>query len=110
MIVTIWLAMVLQIVQSQKTGLIPLFDKGVTFEHFLSDTQFLPQRNVWIRNTLQAQTPRQLIERFKSVGADMKILAVAEITCTDSAHILPYLSDLALKAGVELRIVNRGLG
>ncbi len=49
-------------------------------------------------------------QRFRRVGGDLRLLIVAEDWCPDSVHTVPYVAALAARAGVDMRIVDRGSG
>jgi Thioredoxin len=51
-----------------------------------------------------------VVERFRRVGGDLRLLIVAEDWCPDSVHTVPYVAALAAQAGVDMRIVDRGSG
>ncbi|HKW02693.1 MAG TPA: thioredoxin family protein [Vicinamibacterales bacterium] len=85
-----------------------LFDRGVTWDAFLTDVQ--SQRDKWTTNAGRATVDADLVQRFKHVAPGLKILVVAEASCSDSVNTIPYLAKLASLAGVELRIVNKATG
>jgi len=85
-----------------------LFDHGVTWDAFLADVQ--AQRDKWQTNAGRATVDADLVQRFKRVAPGLKILVVAEPSCSDSVNTIPYLAKLAALTGVDLRIVNKATG
>ena len=85
-----------------------LFDRGVTWDAFLADVQ--SQRDKWQTNAGRATVDADLVQRLKRVAPGLKILVVAEPSCSDSVNTIPYLAKLASLAGVDLRIVNKATG
>jgi len=85
-----------------------MFDRGMTFETFLSEAK--AQRDAWVQNTGRANPSTDMVDRLKRAGTDLKILVIAEPACTDSVNSLPYLAKLASLAGVDLRIVYKAVG
>jgi hypothetical protein len=85
-----------------------LFDRGQTMEQFVQTTT--RQRESWIRNVAAAKIDPGMVERFRRVGGDLRLLIVAEDWCPDSVHTVPYVAALAAQAGVDMRIVDRGSG
>lgn len=85
-----------------------MFDRGMTFETFLSEAK--AQHDTWVQNAGRANPSSEMVERLKRVATDLKILVIAEPACTDSVNSLPYLAKLASAAGVELRIVYKAVG
>ena len=51
-----------------------------------------------------------MVDRLKAAGSDLRILAVAVDSCSDSVSTVPYLAELARQAGVEFRIVHSDIG
>jgi Thioredoxin len=91
------------------SGISPaLFDRGQAIEQFVQTTT--RQRESWIRNVAAAKIDPGMVERFRRVGGDLRLLIVAEDWCPDSVHTVPYVAALAAQAGVEMRIVDRGSG
>jgi hypothetical protein len=85
-----------------------LFEKGVSFEQFLTEAQ--AQKETWQTNAARNTIKPEMTERLKAAGADLQILVIAEAACSDSVNVVPYLAKLASSAGVELRIVSKATG
>jgi hypothetical protein len=85
-----------------------LFDRGQTMEQFVQTA--IRQRDSWIRNVAVAKIDPRMVERFRRVGGDLRLLIVAEDWCPDSVHTVPYVAALAAQAGVDMKIVDRGTG
>ncbi len=85
-----------------------LFDRGRTWEQFLTDAR--AQRDEWHKAAANAAVPPDLVERFRRASANLRIVVVAEDRCPDSLNALPYLAALSSAASIPLRIVDRKLG
>ena len=84
-----------------------LFDRGQTMEQFVQTTT--RQRESWIRNVAAAKIDPGMVERFRRVGGDLRLLIVAKDWCPTPC-IRSYVAALAAQAGVDMRIVDRGSG
>ena len=84
-----------------------IYDHGVTWQAFYEAAD--ARRELWRRNTEQAR--RRLaaadVDRLKKAGAGLTILVVAEANCSDSVNTVPFIAELAIQAGIELRIVGK---
>ena len=89
-------------------GIDRLFARGATFGEFVS--RAVSQRPMWTRPVPAGGVPADLSVRLRRAGAGLRILVVAEDWCVDSANTVPAVAHLAAAAGVEVRIVDRGLG
>jgi hypothetical protein len=85
-----------------------LFDQGVTFEDFLKSAD--SRAETWRNNAARAKPSRELVDRLKAAGSDLRLLVVAVAACSDSVHTVPYVAVLAREAGIPLRIVNSDVG
>ena len=94
--------------QTPQTDTTALFDRGVTWDAFLSTVE--AQRTMWQNNTKRAAIAPALVERMQKAGQGLRILVIGEGACSDSVSVVPYVAQLAELAGVELRIVDREAG
>jgi hypothetical protein len=85
-----------------------LFDRGLTWEQFLSGVRV--QRELWLKNAAAASIPPRLSERLKRVSRGLRLVIVAEDSCTDSVNTVPYIARLAASAQLDVRVVDRALG
>jgi hypothetical protein len=85
-----------------------LFDRGVTWDAFLSSVT--AQRNLWQSNTQRASVAPALVERFQKAGDGLRLLVIGEGSCSDSVSVVPSVAQLAKLANIELRIVDREAG
>lgn len=86
-----------------------LYDRGVTWQQFYDAADV--RRELWQTNTRRARNVRpELVERLKNAGAGLTLLAIAEAACSDSVNTVPFIAELASRAGVEMRIVSRAAG
>lgn len=85
-----------------------LFDQGVTFEDFLKTAD--SRAETWRNNAARAKPARELVDRLKTAGGDLRLLVVAVAACSDSVHTVPYVAVLAREAGIPLRIVDSTVG
>ena len=51
-----------------------------------------------------------MVERLKQAGDGLSLLVVAEAACSDSVNTVPFIAELANRAGIALRIVRRDPG
>src|SRR4029453_11164076 len=77
-------------------------------EKFVQTT--IRQRESWIRNVAAAKIDPGMVERFRRVDGDLRLLIVVEDLCPDTVHTVPYVVALAAQAGVVMRIIDRGSG
>jgi len=84
-----------------------LFDKGLPWTDYLASTK--AQRDLWVRNATR-DVSGPLVERLRKAGTGLTLLVVAEDGCSDSVNSIPYLGQLATKAGVDLRVINSEVG
>jgi hypothetical protein len=87
---------------------IHLFDTGVTFAQFIEQAR--AQRDVWVTNASRGDLPPQAVSRLMRVRDGLRVLVVAEDWCADSVHTVPYIANVAVAAGVDLRIIDRAAG
>jgi hypothetical protein len=85
-----------------------LFDRGVTWDAFLSGVE--AQRNLWQTNARRATVAPELVDRLRKAGDGLRLLVIGEGSCSDSVSVVPAVAHLAKAAGVELRIVGRDEG
>ncbi len=86
-----------------------LYELGVTWQAFYDAADV--RRELWQTNTRRARNVRpELVERLTTAGAGLTLLAIAEAACSDSVNTVPFIAELAARAGVELRIVSRAAG
>jgi hypothetical protein len=85
-----------------------LFDRGVTWDAFLSSVE--AQRNLWQSNARRAAAAPEVVARFQKAGDGLRLLVIGEGSCSDSVSVVPYVARLARLANVELRIVGRDEG
>jgi hypothetical protein len=85
-----------------------LFQRGETFEQFLSGVA--AQRELWLKNASEATAPADAVDRLRRVGSGLQFLVVAEDWCPDSVNVVPYIAKLAAASRLPLRIVDRAVG
>jgi thioredoxin family protein len=85
-----------------------LFDRGLTWQQFLSGV--MVQRDLWLKNAAAADLPPGLSERLTRVSQGLRLVIVAEDSCTDSVNTVPYIARLASSAHLDVRIIDRTLG
>src|SRR5579872_2933910 len=61
-----------------------LFNRGRTWEQFLGTVAV--QRELWLRNVAMATAPEELTERLARVARGLRLVIVAEDSCTDSVN------------------------
>jgi len=101
-------ALLLVPVAARQADPVAMFDQGVSFESFLESAR--ARRDLWLQNADRAAPSDETVQRLKAVGNGLRILAIAEASCSDSVSTVPYVAKLAEQAGVELRIVGRSVG
>lgn len=87
-----------------------IYDRGITWQAFYDAAD--ARRELWRSNTTRAKariTPDE-VERLQKAGTGLTLLVVAEANCSDSVNTVPFIAELAAKAGVELRIVSKEAG
>jgi hypothetical protein len=89
----------------QQADAVRLFQEGQTWQQFLDAAR--ARREVWRANAGRDEFDPALIERLRRAGSGLTILAVAEDSCSDSVHTIPYIANAVAQAGIELRIVRR---
>lgn len=87
---------------------VAMFERGVSFEAFLASAR--ARRDLWLQNAGRAAPSEAMVQRLKAAGDGLRILAIAEASCSDSVSTIPYVATLAEQAGVALRIVGRAEG
>jgi hypothetical protein len=105
------MALVLALLFTQtpaQTDAAALFERGVAWDAFLSTVE--AQRSLWQSNARRAAVAPTLVERLRKTGPGLRILVIGEAACSDSVSVVPYVAQLALLAGFELRIVGREAG
>jgi hypothetical protein len=87
-----------------------LYDRGVTWQTFYDAADV--RRELWQRNTerVRASLKPELVDRLKRAGEGLRLLAVAEASCSDSVNTIPFIAELASRAGIDMRIVGREAG
>lgn len=86
-----------------------LYLRGATWQAFYDAADV--RRELWQTNTRRARNVGpELVERLKAAGSGLTLLAIAEAACSDSVNTVPFIAELAARAGVELRIVSRAVG
>jgi hypothetical protein len=85
-----------------------LFERGLTWEQFLDGV--MVQRELWLKNAVAATVPPGLNERLTRVSQGLRLVIVAEDSCTDSVNTVPYIARLASAAHLDLRIIDRTVG
>lgn len=88
-----------------QADLAALFDQGREWEPWLADVR--SQRQTWLQVLEQARPSDDLVSRLRAVSASLKLLVVAEATCSDSVQSVPHIAALARAAGVPLKIVSK---
>ena len=86
-----------------------LFERGLTWQQFYDAADV--RRELWQTNTRRARAIRpELVERLRKAGSGLTLLAIAEASCSDSVNTVPFIAELAARAGVEMRIISRAAG
>jgi hypothetical protein len=85
-----------------------LFKSGETFKQFVQHA--VAQRDLWLKNASRTDVAADVVERLRHASRGLRLLIVAEDWCPDSVHTVPYVANLAIAAGVDVRIVDRSLG
>jgi hypothetical protein len=85
-----------------------LFERGLTWEQFLSGVTV--QRELWLKNAAAANIPPGLSERLTRVSRGLRLVIVAEDSCTDSVNTVPYIARLASAARLDVRVIDRTVG
>ena len=85
-----------------------LFERGLTWEQFLDGVTV--QRELWLKNAAAATIPPGLNERLTRVSQGLRLVIVAEDSCTDSVNTVPYIARLASAAHLDVRIIDRTVG
>jgi len=80
-----------------------LYAKGMTWDQFLAGAKV--QRETWVKNAGRA-APQGLVDRLKQAGDGLQLLVITADWCGDSVHSVPYIAQLAAKAGVPMRVVD----
>jgi Thioredoxin len=103
---------------ARPTTAVAVYAQAQTFEEFI-DTVLKPDAGrqmpvplrVWEESIDRAHTPPvELVRRLRGVSAGLKLLAIVEPSCTDSAHTVPYLASLSQAAQVGFRLATRREG
>ena len=87
-----------------------LFEGGVTWQEFFDAADV--RRELWHTNTDRARTSlkAELVDRLRKAGSGLTLLIVAEASCSDSVNTVPFIAELAAKAGIVVRLVGRAAG
>jgi hypothetical protein len=88
-----------------------LFERGTTWEAFYDAVD--ARRELWQANRRRARESAakpELVERLKAAGSGLTLLVIAEAACSDSVNTVPFIAELAARAGIDLRIVGRAAG
>jgi len=80
-----------------------LYAGGTSWDQFLGGTK--AQRETWLKNAGR-DVPPALVERFRRAGEGLQLLVITADWCGDSVHSVPYIAQLAARAGVQLRVVD----
>ncbi len=80
-----------------------LYRKGMTWDQFLAGAKV--QQATWVKNAGRA-APQALVDRLKQAGDGLQLLVITADWCGDSVHSVPYIAQLASRAGVPLRVVD----
>ncbi len=102
-------AMLVSVAPAQQSAQ-ALFDGGITWQEFYDSADV--RRELWQKNTdrVRASLKPELVERLKKAGTGLSLLMIAEASCSDSVNTVPFIAELAAKAGIEMRIVGRDAG
>jgi hypothetical protein len=92
----------------QRVDYVALFDSGAEWRPWLDAAR--AQQATWRQVAGQADPSQSLVDRLKAVGGNLRLLVVAEPTCSDSMQSLPHIATLAGRAGVPLRIISKDSG
>ena len=96
-------------VAADSTDPAALWRAGETYAVYAA--KFSSRRREWETRDGWASIPDSLVARTKALPAMVRILAVADESCSDSMNSIPYLARLAALAGtIDLRIVNSARG
>lgn len=93
---------------ARQAGPMAMFDRGASFEAFLAGAR--ARRDLWLQNADRAAPSPAMVQRLKAAGDGLRLLAIAEASCSDSVSTIPYVATLAEQAGIDLRIVGRAVG
>jgi hypothetical protein len=85
-----------------------LFERGITFEQFVAKAA--AQREAWLSAASHSDVDPAAVAQLTRVRKGLRLLVVTEDWCVDSVRTVPYVAKLAAAAGVELKIVDRGVG
>lgn len=87
-------------------SLADLHARGRTFAEFLAAAS--RRRETWNGNYAWGRVDSELLARGRALTRTVKVLAVAEDWCGDSANTIPYLATFADSVGgkIDLRIIN----
>lgn len=80
-----------------------VYAQGKPWDQFLSGTR--AQRDTWLKNAGR-DVPPDLVGRLKQAGNGLRLLVITADWCGDSVHSVPYIANLASRAGIELRLVD----
>jgi thiol-disulfide isomerase/thioredoxin len=80
-----------------------IYAQGKSWDQFLAGAKV--QRETWLKNAGREVAPG-LVERFRRAGDGLRLLVITADWCGDSVHSVPYIAQLASRAGVELRVVD----
>lgn len=86
----------------------PLFERGSEWPRFLANVRV--HADLWHRDQERTPVSSAIVERLARTGHDLRLLVVAEDWCTDSANTIPFVAQLAWRANVPLRLINRTVG
>lgn len=93
---------------AQPEAPLALYGRGQSFQQFIKGATH--QRQLWLKNAAWSGIPPDLVDRLRRVGANMRLLIIAEDWCPDSVNTVPYVVKLAALTGVDARIVDRTIG
>jgi len=80
-----------------------LYAQGTPWDKYLASTKV--QRETWLKNA-EREVPAGLVERFRKAGTGLQLLVITADWCGDSVHSVPYIAQLAARAGVEVRVTD----
>ncbi|MEO6865508.1 MAG: thioredoxin family protein [Gemmatimonadaceae bacterium] len=82
------------------------FVTGQTFEEFVaSATKY---QELWTLGARRASVPADVVERFNTLRAPLRLVVLNEDWCLDAVGVVPYLSKLSEEiSAIELRSFGR---
>jgi hypothetical protein len=102
------LLLVVAVPPAGQSGAAALFDQGVSWTSFLERVN--AREELWRTNADRDRIGPDLLARARAAADGIRILVVAEAACSDSVNTIPFIANLAARAGIDLRIVGRDAG